>query len=274
MTEPAGAPRRRSLAALAGIGFACLLAAGLFAGLGVWQVERRAWKLALIERVDQRIHAAPVDAPGPERWTGMTASGDEYRRVRLSGRFLNDREAQVQAVTDHGRGYWVLTPLVADAGFTVLVNRGFVPAERRAPASRRAGQVEAQVTVTGLVRVSEPNGAFLRSNDAAADRWFSRDVAAIAAARGLGEVAPYFIDAEPMPGGADRPIGGLTVIAFSNNHLVYALTWFTLALMALAAGAFVGRDEWRRRVQPKSRPHRMGPAGSDEGARCATGPTL
>ena len=266
----AGQPQRRSLAALAGIGLVCALAAGLFAGLGVWQVERRAWKLQLIERVDQRIHAAPVAAPGPARWAGILPAADEYRRVRISGRFLNGRESQVQAVTDHGRGYWVLTPLETGEGFTVLVNRGFVPAERRAPESRAAGQVEGPVTVTGLVRMTEPNGAFLRSNDSAAERWFSRDVAAIAAARGLGTVAPYFIDAEPMPGGAGRPLGGLTVIAFPNNHLVYALTWFTLALMALAAGAFVARDEWRRRADP----HRIGPAGSGEGARCATGSTF
>ncbi|MDB5653910.1 MAG: Surfeit locus 1 family protein, partial [Tardiphaga sp.] len=83
---------------------------------------------------------------------------------------------------------------------------------------------------TGLLRVSEPKGGFLRSNDPAADRWFSRDVAAIAQKRGLAEVAPYFIDAAAVPGVA-VPVGGLTVISLPNNHLVYAITWFVLAAM-------------------------------------------
>lgn len=270
MTRPAGAPKRGSVAALAGVGLVCALAAGLLAGLGVWQVERRAWKLQLIERVDQRVHAEPAEAPGPAQWARVTPGNDEYRRVRISGHFLNGREAQVQAVTEHGRGYWVLTPFRSDAGFVILVNRGFVLAERRAPESRMAGQAEGPVTVTGLIRMSEPDGAFLRSNDPVADRWFSRDVGAIAAARGLGAVAPYFLDAEAMPGGAGRPIGGLTVIAFSNNHLVYAVTWFTLASMVAAAGLFVVRDAWRRRV----RAHRMDVAGAGEGTGWATGSTL
>src|SRR5690606_28857381 len=113
-----------------------------------------------------------------------------------------------------------------------LINRGFVPPNHRDPATRRQGQIEDVTTVTGLLRLSESGGAYLRTNEPATDRWYSRDVAAIAAARGLTDVAPYFIDAdasEAQPG--DAPVGGLTVIKFSNNHLQYALTWFALAVM-------------------------------------------
>ena len=109
--------------------------------------------------------------------------------------------------------------------------------------------------MTGLLRMSEPGGAFLRSNDPAADRWFSRDVAAIAASRGLDKVAPYFIDAERAPGESGLPVGGLTVIAFSNNHLVYALTWGALALMAAVGAIFVNLDVlrpgWFRPQEPR-----------------------
>ena len=97
-----------------------------------------------------------------------------------------------------------------------------------------------------LLRVTEPGGGFLRSNDPAGDRWYSRDVAAIAAARGVTEAAPYFIDAEASPAGG-YPVGGLTVLKFRNNHLVYALTWFALDLMLIAAAAYVARSEWKRR---------------------------
>lgn len=197
-----------------------LLALG-FVALGAWQVERRAWKMCLIAAVDARAHAAPVASPGPG--TGISAERDAYRRVRVTGRFVGD-DTLVQAVTARGPGFWALTPLTTPAGWTVIVNRGFVPDDR--PPGRPAGEV----SVTGLLRMTEPGGGFLRANDPAAGRWYSRDVTAIARARGLAQVAPYFIDADAGAGG--YPIGGLTVIAFRNSHLVYALTWFALAALS------------------------------------------
>ncbi len=168
----------------------------------------------------------------------------------ISGRFLNDREAQVVASTAKGAGYWVMTPLQAQDGTVVLVNRGFVPAESRDPATRAAGQIEGPVTVTGLLRLTEPKGGFLRSNEPAAERWYSRDVAAIAAARGLTDVAPYFIDADATPNPGGLPIGGLTVIAFPNSHLVYAVTWFGLAaLLAFGVGYAVRSERRVRRAR-------------------------
>lgn len=231
-------PARILLGVLALAGIVALIS------LGVWQLERRVWKLDLIDRVDQRIHASPVAAPGPAAWPAISASNDTYRRLRVSGRFLNDRETLVQAVTDLGRGFWVLTPLRTDTGFTVLVNRGFVPSDRRDPATRIAGQITGETTLTGLLRMTEPKGGFLRSNNPGEDRWYSRDVAAIAATRDLerSEVAPYFIDADATADTDTGPRGGLTVITFPNNHLVYALTWFGLALMLASATLFVARD--------------------------------
>ena len=207
-----------------------LIAASLFAGLcalGVWQVERLAWKRDLIARVDARIHAAPVAAPA------SATSADEYRRVRATGTFLHDRATLVQASTVRGPGFWVLTPLRRPDGSILLVNRGFVPHDARTRYARPAGTVR----ITGLLRLTEPGGGFLRSNDPAADRWYSRDVAAIAAARALPATADYFIDADAGTQPDALPVGGLTVIRFPNNHLVYALTWFSLA--AMVAGAYI-----------------------------------
>ena len=219
---------------------AALLAAAtaLFVALGVWQIRRLAWKLDLIATVDRRLHAEPQPPPGPAAWPGLSAEAAAYTRLRVAGTLLTDRETLVQAVTELGPGFWLLVPLRTAEGWTVLVNRGFVPPDRRAPADRAAGQPAGPVTVTGLLRPSEPGGAFLRSNDPAGDRWFSRDVAAIAAARGLGPVAPYFIDADATPNPGGYPVGGLTVVAFRNTHLVYALTWFGLALLG-AAGVWI-----------------------------------
>ena len=207
---------------------AAMLCAGL-AWLGIWQVQRLAWKQDLVARIADRAHAPPVAAP--------RLSDAEYLRVTATGRFRHDAATLVRAATVRGPGYWVMTPLATDRGFAILVNRGFIPAAD-ARYSRPAGTVR----VTGLLRLTEPEGGFLRANDPAANRWYSRDVAAIARAHRLGPVAPYFIDAQA---GADPlPIGGLTVLRFANNHLVYALTWFALAAMVAGATAMLWRQAW------------------------------
>ena len=218
-----------------------------FVALGVWQVQRLAWKTALIAQVDARVHAAPTPAPGPDQWPGVTRQDDQYRRVVLRGTYLHDKETLVQAVTDAGAGFWVITPLVDARGFTVLVNRGFVPPGRKTPETRADGQAAGPQTVVGLVRITEPKGGFLRANDPQHDRWRSRDVAAIAARRGLGDVAPYFVDADATPNPGGWPLGGLTVIRFPNSHLIYALTWFGMALLTLVGYGLFWREERRRR---------------------------
>ncbi len=230
----------------------CALLMLLFVALGVWQVQRRAWKLGLIAAVDRRVHAAPQPAPPPAAWPGLDASAHEYEHVQVSGRLLDDRAVLVQALTELGGGFWVLTPLRTPAGWIVLVNRGFVPPERAAAARAGTG-APGPASVTGLLRASEPGGAFLQSNDPAQDRWVSRDVAAIAAARGLGPVAPYFIDADATPNPGGYPVGGLTVIAFHNSHLVYAFTWFGLAGLSGFGVVRVLRGERAART-PASRP--------------------
>ncbi|WP_414644315.1 SURF1 family protein [Bosea sp. (in: a-proteobacteria)] len=245
MSEPAAARAPRSLPALAIATLIALLGVAGLAGLGAWQLQRLGWKLALIARVQERAHAAPVPAPGPARWPAIAQ--DEYARVMLTGHFLHDRETLVQAVTELGAGFWVLTPLASETGLVVLVNRGFVPPERRERSSREAGLPAGRVAVTGLLRLSEPGGGFLRSNAPGEDRWHSRDVAAIAQARGLSGAAPYFVDADATPNPGGFPVGGLTVLRFANNHLVYALTWFALALMLAGATLYVLRREYQLR---------------------------
>ena len=236
-----------------------LLLFGVFVALGTWQVERLAWKRDLIERVDAGVHAAPVAAPGPATWPVVTRADDEYRRVEITGRFEHERETLVQAATVLGAGYWVLTPLRTDAGWRVLVNRGFVPPEARARSARTAVNPDGEVRVTGLLRITEPDGGFLRDNDPAAGRWYSRDVAAISRALALENTAPYFIDqaadaadASAEAAGVQWPAPGLTVIAFRNHHLMYAATWYTLALMVVGGAWLVlraGRRPDRRAAE-------------------------
>jgi surfeit locus 1 family protein len=266
---PPGSQRRSALALVAmSVGAVILFAS--FVALGTWQVHRRTWKLDLIARVEQRVHAPAVPAPPIAQWPEVTAANSEYRHVRVSGTFLNESETLVQATTELGAGYWVLTPLRQADGTIVLVNRGFVPPERRDRAEHSAGEPTTPATVTGLLRITEPDGAFLRRNDPATNRWYSRDVQAIAAARGLSRAAPYFIDADASRDGARvlaaaaanrtgapasdavAPIGGLTIITFHNSHLTYLITWYTLALMVVAGMWILIQEE--RRVRRGSTP--------------------
>ena len=214
---------------------------GLIA-LGNWQIARRAWKLDLIARVEQQLQAPPVAAPGPATWATISRQ-DEYRKVQISGIFDHAHETCTQAVTVQGPGCWVMTPLQTSAGWWLLVNRGFVDSDRRASAQRAEGQIAGRVQIEGLLRLSEPGGGFLRRNNPSINRWTSRDVAAIAAARGIpaANAAPYFVDAsESVVGG---PVGGLTVVRFHNSHLVYAITWYVLAALALVAGVLIVRHK-------------------------------
>jgi surfeit locus 1 family protein len=227
-----------------------LLLTALLIGLGTWQVQRLHWKLDLIARVDARVHAPAQPAPGPSEWASVNADGYEYRHVTLSGTFLNDSEAQVYASTDLGPGYWVMTPLKAADGTITMINRGFVPTDHRDPKTRAAGEPSGQVSVVGLLRMNEPKGTLLRSNVPADERWYSRDVDAIAAKRGLGTVAPYFIDADATANPGGLPVGGLTQIVFPNSHLVYAITWYCLAAMTLGlAGYLVYSERNRAKLQ-------------------------
>ncbi|MEM6847513.1 MAG: SURF1 family protein [Pseudomonadota bacterium] len=207
-----------------------------FTWLGIWQVDRLAWKNDLIARVDARSHARPSPVPERATWVGLEPSDIEYRRVSANGEFL-EHEALVKAVTRIGGGFWVIAPFQIEPGVIALVNRGFIANEAR------AGRRDATDTsITGLIRLSEPHGAFLRANEPGNDRWFSRDVDAIAERMGLDikTVAPFFVDADASAALSDgSPAGGLTVVQFKNNHLVYLITWFALALMALGATVLV-----------------------------------
>lgn len=222
-----------------------LVMAGLvlvFLALGTWQVQRLFWKLDLIARVGARIHAPAVPAPLPADWPMINPQSDEYRHITVRGRFAHDKEALVQAVTERGPGFWVVTPLQTNDRGTILINRGFVPMDRRDAAARQAGEISGEVQVTGLLRMSEQGGGFLRANNPAGDRWYSRDVTAIAGARELGTVAPYFIDADATENPGGLPVGGLTVVFFRNSHLVYAFTWYALAAMSVGAIVYLLRQ--------------------------------
>lgn len=207
--------------------------------LGNWQLRRLDWKLDLIERVESRAYADAIAAPSQSSWADITTDTHEYLRIITRGQYVHDKETLIWAATEHGNGYWVLTPLINNSDETVLINRGYVPIDAANQENRVDSLPAGDIEVTGLLRLSEPDGIPLRDNDPANDRWYSRDVEAIANKRGLVNVAPYFIDADATASPDDLPIGGMTKLNFRNPHLVYALTWYALALLLVVMTVWV-----------------------------------
>jgi len=219
-----------------------LLGVAVLVALGTWQVERKAWKEGLIAAIEERLAAAPVPLPARPQWASLDPAKDEFRRVVFAATFLHDREALVYTTGSSlrpdvaGVGYWVFTPARLGDGSLVMVDRGFVPEGRRDPATRTEGQVGA-TEVVGVLRWPEPPGLFTPAGDPKANLWFSRDPTAIAAAKSVDPVAPFYVEQEgPVPpGGQPRP--GKLKASLPNNHLGYAITWYGLAVVLVAVFA-------------------------------------
>jgi surfeit locus 1 family protein len=223
-------------------------------GLGTWQVQRKAWKEALIASLTERSNVPPAVLPAARDWTNLDAARDEYRRVKFSAQFDNTAEALVYGAASAFRpdvdstGYWVFTPARLADSSIVIVNRGFVPDSKKDPGTRTAGQIAAPVEIVGALRWPDLRHWFTPNDDAAHNLFFLRDPGTIAAAKNLGTVAPFYVEQEsPVPpGGLPQP--GKLVVALPDNHLQYAITWYGLA--AALAGVFV---VWARKSRRRDR---------------------
>jgi surfeit locus 1 family protein len=213
-------------------------------GLGLWQLERKAWKEGVIAALTERLSQPARILPPREVWSRLTPESSEFRRVTFPAEFLHDQEALVYGAGSalrpdvSGPGYWVFTPARLTGGSVLVVNRGFIPEAQADPAGRQQGQIRGVVDITGFIRWPEQRGAFSAADDPTRNRWFVRDHMAIAQAKGWGAVAPFYIDQEaPLaPGG--MPKAGSLRVALPNNHLQYALTWFGLAACLVGVFAF------------------------------------
>jgi len=223
-----------------------LVALGVLAALGTWQLERKAWKDALIAELEAKLSARPTDLPARDRWQGLSAATDEFRRVAFPAEFLPGEEALVYSSGSSlrpdvsGPGYFVFAPARLLGGSIVIVNRGFVPEGRQDPKTRPlpAGVVD----IVGVMRWPEQRGTFTPQDEPARGLWFARDPAAMAAAKNWGNVALFYVDQEaPLPAGG-LPKAGPLKASLPNNHLQYAVTWYGLALVILIAATFFWRS--------------------------------
>ena len=216
-----------------------LLMVVLFVGLGVWQLQRRVEKHALIAALTERLAAPPGALPSPSQWNALTPASDEFRRVSFTATYDSRADAMVyssgSAVREDisGPGTWALLPARLPTGETVVINAGFVQntMQDRSQQDRAIKPLltGAQVTLTGYIRFPEAAGMLTPAENTAKRLWFARDHLAMARTLGWGEVAPFYIDLElPVPAsGVPKP--GPLEVHLKDDHMQYAITWFGLA---------------------------------------------
>jgi len=209
-----------------GLTLSTLVLLGILIALGTWQIERMQDKRAMIAERAQRLASPPLNLPA----VIPIPQALDFRRVQVQGKFLHDRELYLGNRPRNGQpGYHVLTPLQRADGSTVLVDRGWVPLDRKLPESRAEGQLDGQVVILGIARLPGRPGWLAPKNQIEGNFWFMIDLPAMAEAARLSALLPIYIEAgrQANPGGL--PIGGQTDAALPDNHLVYAITWYALA---------------------------------------------
>jgi cytochrome oxidase assembly protein ShyY1 len=230
------ASRRRGIA---GFGIFTIVMVALFVGLGVWQLQRRVEKHALIAALTERLAAAPGALPSPSQWSRLTPARDEFRRVRFTATYQSGPDAMVyssgSAVREDisGPGTWAFLPARLAGGDTIVINSGFVSntMQDRGQQDRAVTPLitNEPVTLTGYMRFPETAGMLTPPENPAKRLWFTRDHLAMARSLGWGNVAPFYIDLEqPVPtNGIPKP--GPLEVHLKDDHMQYAITWFGLA---------------------------------------------
>jgi surfeit locus 1 family protein len=214
-----------------------LVMLAILIGLGTWQLERRAWKTELLATIAERMNAAPVELPGaiddPKAWL--------FRNVQVTGHFANDRALDLYGRTFDGKaGVHLLVPLIRDDGGAILIDRGFVPFSHDNALADFA-TVDGRLTVTGVARAPEPGGLFLPSSNPARNIWYAVDLPAMSTATG-STLAPLYIAARPSGGVWPAATGGTEGTGIRNEHLNYAIFWFS---MAAALAVIYVMSSWR-----------------------------
>jgi surfeit locus 1 family protein len=233
--------RRRG--GVAGFGVFTLLMVALFIGLGVWQLQRRVEKHALIAALTERLAAAPGTLPQVSQWSALNPARDEFRRVSFTATYQSAPDAMVYSSGSSvredisGPGTWAFLPARLPDGATVAINAGFVQntMQDRAQQDRAVARLVTgePVTLTGYIRFPESAGALTPAENMTKRLWFTRNHLAMARTLGWGDggrpVAPFYIDLEAPVPASGIPKPGPLEVHLKDDHMQYAITWFTLA---------------------------------------------
>lgn len=212
-------------------------------GLGIWQIEQLHRKEALIAELRLRSSGPAISLPADD---SVPAADLMYRPVTVTGHYMHEAEMHLLNRVHRGvPGMDLVTPLLrSDGGPAILVDRGWVPMDWTGTPVAAA----VDVTVTGIVRTPPEPGPFTPDNRPEKNDWYYVDLVAMAGNASVLPFPDYYIyataetPAEPASGavppaggeGPDYPVPHEWTVDLPNNHLSYAITWFSLAV-ALAA---------------------------------------
>ena len=196
-------------------------------GLGTWQLHRRVWKTDLLATIAARMNgdavALPADIANPPDWA--------FRHVHIAGRFATDKALWLYGRTYDGKaGIHLLVPLIRENGGAILVDRGFVPIEHGSDLDTYR-PADGPAEVDGIVRLPEPGGWFVPGNQPDKNIWYTVDVPAMSRATGQ-TLAPVYIAAK-SDGDTGWPAatGGTEGTGIRNEHLNYAIFWYSMAVV-------------------------------------------
>jgi cytochrome oxidase assembly protein ShyY1 len=228
-------------------------------GLGVWQLQRRIEKHALIAALNERLAATPEALPAEAQWNALTPARDEFRRVHFTATYARLPDVMVyssgSAVRDDisGPGTWAFLPAQTTDGAIVVVNTGFVQntMQDRAQQDRAVGRLVTgqPIALTGYLRFPEKAGTLTPAENTSRRLWFTRDHLAMGRALGWGEggkpIAPFYIDLESPAPASGIPKPGPLKVHLKDDHMQYAITWFGLAGAVMIAFAVWWRAQRR-----------------------------
>ncbi|ABV92887.1 conserved hypothetical protein [Dinoroseobacter shibae DFL 12 = DSM 16493] len=194
-----------------------LIGTAILLALGNWQVNRLGEKEAFLAAIDARITEAPVDLPAT-----IDPEADRFRAVEVRGRYTGQEIDVLASAKGVGAAYRVISAFETDDGRRVLIDRGFLPVAQRA-----APRTFPEARLQGNLHWPDEVDSFTPEPDTGDNTWFARDVPALAAAL---DTEPVLIvlraTSEPDPFATPYP---LDTSGIPNDHLEYAVTWFSLA---------------------------------------------
>ncbi len=226
-----------------------IVALGILVSLGAWQLQRKAWKEALIAQLDARSKMPTLSLDQAYSLWKQSPDTIEFRHVSVSGIYDHTSERHLISAQAQGAGWQIITPLLTSELQHVLVLRGIVPDPLKNPQTRLQSQPTMPVVLKTRVRLSELRTNFTPDNQPAKNSWYWRDGEALRASVSVPqgyEHMPFFLEAlEPS---SQWPKPDPTGINIRNSHLMYALTWFGLALTLVGV---YGVMIWRALYPPQ-----------------------
>nr|XP_012146115.1 PREDICTED: surfeit locus protein 1 [Megachile rotundata] len=210
--------------------------------LGTWQVQRRKWKLDLIEKLNNRICQKPIELPES---LGELESM-EYYPIKVKGTFLYEKEFIVgfRSLLVDGKssndttfmknagnqiGYHIITPFkLADRDLTILVNRGWIPKSYKNIVRKQKSDADDEIEITGILRLNETRPQFVPKNSPQSDVWHYRDLNEMAK---IADADPVYIEMIYNMNAPEYPVGGQTQVQLRNEHTSYIITWYSLSII-------------------------------------------